>query len=491
MAVPFNLSYKLNKECYLTQRSFSQSDQIDFAKLSGDYNPVHLDPLKARRMHCGQTIVHGSHALLWALDTLCSQKSSLLKLVSLKTSFNQFIGVGQTVQFNLKAKDETSAEIQLISGNQQAARIIVVFSSSVNEECLSFPDLNPAHGECLDRTTEQLNKVSGSIDLCLSQNETACRFPSLMRVFPSSQIAELMSLTRLLGMECPGLHSMFSDLNLEFSNPCEKNSRLNYQVLSHDPRIGLLTVAVQAPGMKGTLRAFARPSPQSQGAYLELSKLVQKDEFSDQIALIIGGSRGLGEVTSKLLAAGGARVVITYCLGSHEAQSIVEQIKKEGGSAKCFAYDVLDPKSLRKKDLKSEWAPTHLYYFATPVISMGLRSSFSLSLFQKFCDYYVAGFFNTFQIVQRVGQELNGIFYPSTVFIDDLPSNMAEYVAAKSAGESICALLHKKSPSMNIFKPRLPKAATDQTASLLPTDKKDPALLMLEKLRQFQAKGKV
>ena len=75
----------------------------------------------------------------------------------------------------------------------------------------------------------------------------------------------------------------------------------------------------------------------------------------------------------------------------------------------------------------------------------------------------------------------------NTVFIDDLPSNMAEYVVAKSAGKSICDLPHKKHPSMKIFKPRLPKEATDQTASLLPTDKKDPALLLLEKLRQFQA----
>jgi hypothetical protein len=75
----------------------------------------------------------------------------------------------------------------------------------------------------------------------------------------------------------------------------------------------------------------------------------------------------------------------------------------------------------------------------------------------------------------------------NTVFMDDLPSNMAEYVAAKSAGKSIFALLHKKHPSMNIFKPRLPEEATGQTASLLPADKKDPALLLLEKLRQFQA----
>ena len=86
----------------MIQRSFSLDDQAAFAKLSGDYNPVHLDPLKARRTRFGYPVVHGVHALLWALETLVSTKSDLLKLVSLKTFFNQPIRVGETVQFMLE-----------------------------------------------------------------------------------------------------------------------------------------------------------------------------------------------------------------------------------------------------------------------------------------------------------------------------------------------------------------------------------------------------
>ena len=473
----------------MIQRSFSPDDQAAFAELSGDYNPIHLDPLKARRTRFGYPVVHGIHVLLWALDTLVSQNSGFLKLVSLKTSFSQPIGVGETVQFILKSKDETCAEIQLLTENEQAARIMVTCLPSETRGHSSFPDSHPGRGECLDRTAAQLIKASGNLDLCLDPSETARRFPNLMRVFPSSQLAELMALTRLIGMECPGLYSIFSDLNLDFSNPCDEAPRLNYEVLSYDSRIGLLTQNVQAPGMTGTLRAFLRPPPQHQEGYLKLSKQVWKDEFSGQAALIIGGSRGLGEVTGNLLAAGGARVAISYYLGSEEAHSIVEQIKQGGGDAICLAFDSLDPNPLRKEDFGSGWPPTHLYYFATPMISLGLRNSFSPSLFQKYCDYYVSGFFNTFQTVQTLGDGLRGIFYPSTVFIDDLPTNMAEYAAAKSAGETLCALLSKKHPGMNIYSPRLPKTATDQTASLLPADKQDPAPLMLENLRQFRDKG--
>src|SRR6185295_14915799 len=47
---------------------FTAADQKRFAKLSGDFNPVHLDPVAARRVVAGQPIVHGIHLLLRALE---------------------------------------------------------------------------------------------------------------------------------------------------------------------------------------------------------------------------------------------------------------------------------------------------------------------------------------------------------------------------------------------------------------------------------------
>ena len=475
----------------MIKRSFSKDDQIDFAKLSGDYNPIHLDIIKARRTCFGQPVVHGVHILLWALDNLVAEKLDYSKLTSLKTSFNRFIGVGEIVQFILKNKDETCAEIQLLSENEQVARILVTYSSLLSEKFSNFPNEHPNRTQCLDRSPQKLSRISGYLDLCLSQREAALLFPNLMRVFPSSQLAELITLTRLVGMECPGLHSIFSDLNLNFSKPSNDLAKLNYKVFSYDSRIRLLTQNVKSPGMTGTVRAFLRSPSQHQESYLELSKVVRKREFLGQTALIIGGSRGLGEVTGKLLAAGGARVVISYFLGSEEAHGIVKEIKQGGGDAICLPFDVLSPNLLRKEDFENGWVLTHLYYFATPTILLGSKHSFSTSLFQKFCNYYVSGFFNSFQTLKRLGSELQGIFYPSTIAVSDHPSNMAEYVAAKSSGEAICDLLRKDNPSMNIYSPRLPQTTTDQMAFFLPTLKQDPAPLMLENLRRFSDKNNI
>ncbi|MFI5178552.1 MAG: MaoC family dehydratase, partial [Vicinamibacterales bacterium] len=47
---------------------FTHADQQAFARLSGDFNPVHVDPAFARHAFPGQPIVHGMHLVLRALD---------------------------------------------------------------------------------------------------------------------------------------------------------------------------------------------------------------------------------------------------------------------------------------------------------------------------------------------------------------------------------------------------------------------------------------
>ena len=52
-----------------------------------------------------------------------------------------------------------------------------------------------------------------------------------------------------------------------------------------------------------------------------------------RVALISGGSRGIGAATVRLFAAAGAKVVFTY----QKAQSEAEQLVKECGGDRCFA----------------------------------------------------------------------------------------------------------------------------------------------------------
>lgn len=61
-----------------------------------------------------------------------------------------------------------------------------------------------------------------------------------------------------------------------------------------------------------------------------------------KIALVTGGSRGLGRNTALRLAAHGVDVVLTYRTRRDEADAVVAEIQAQGGRAVALALDVAD-----------------------------------------------------------------------------------------------------------------------------------------------------
>jgi 3-oxoacyl-[acyl-carrier protein] reductase len=64
--------------------------------------------------------------------------------------------------------------------------------------------------------------------------------------------------------------------------------------------------------------------------------------LADQVALVTGGSRGIGRAIAQRLAAQGARVVITYVSNQAAADDCVRDIKEAAGQAEAVQFDVAD-----------------------------------------------------------------------------------------------------------------------------------------------------
>jgi len=289
-------------------------------------------------------------------------------------------------------------------------------------------------------------------------------------------------------MECPGRDSLLSSIRIELT-PRDRPTRLDWTVERVDRRFGLVKIAVNGAGVAGSIDAFLRPRPAAPPTIAAASTRVAPGELAAVRALIVGGSRGLGAATAALIAAGGGVPIVTYASGGDEVALLQRDAKTAGRAIDALRLDVRARDGSRiVRDAVARFGVTQLYYFASPRIFVRRSGPFDERLFDRFATFYVYAFARLSAAALAAAPAL-AIFYPSTTAIDDVPAELTEYATAKAAGECVCRGISEQHPRNLILVRRLPRTATDQTASILAAPALDPLDAMLPIVREIQQRA--
>jgi NAD(P)-dependent dehydrogenase (short-subunit alcohol dehydrogenase family) len=445
---------------------------------------MHMDAVAARRTVAGAPVVHGVHLLMWLLDCIAREQPSTQPISSLKATFSKMVYVDERVEALIVQSTDQALRAQVLVGGVEALALAAVYGAWPAETAIPvlMTDRTGTRTDVpLDPPLAEVSGVSGHVPWLGDDAAMAKSFPDAARWVGAQRLTAFGCMTYLVGMVVPGLHSIFGALTLEATSQAAPG--LEFAVKSLDLRFRRLQIEIVGGGWAGTLKAFHRLPPVTQPSMGEVTTQVARDEFRGAEALIIGGSRGLGEITAKLIAAGGGSVTITYATGRADAEALARHIADHGGSCGLLPYDV---RANAKSQLAAlERAPTHVYYFATPTISRRRSKLFANARFREFNAFYVEGFADLVEAAVALWPMGLTIFYPSTIFVDDRPADLVEYAMSKAAGEVLCAEFNARGGGVRVVPRRLGRLATDQTASLIEAEAAATLAVMLPIVREL------
>jgi len=467
---------------------FDISHQYEFARLSGDWNPVHVDPVQARRTPAGSLVVHGVHVVCRCIEALAATSADVKGIGKLTARFGRPVFVNDEIVIVLAEASESRFSLQACVGEIVATQVTLTRNTSVTERHAMPPSVARFDQKTpCDLSFIEIASAKGGVGATTSAEGICRHFPAAFRLVGGARIAALLSVSRIIGMQCPGLYSLLAGMDLEFGNA--EGQEVRYEVRRVDERLRRVSMAVEGLGVRGTVDAFVRHPPAGQLSFSEVTTQLAPTEFRGQSALVVGGSRGLGELTSKIIAAGGGHPILTYNVGADDARAVQAEITGAGALCDVIRYDVRE--SARTQVDQLPQPISSLYYYATGPIFRRKTRVFEPALLEEFMQFYVYAFQELCIALLAQARGRLSVFCPSStaVSFDDRPKGITEYAMAKGACEILCEDLMRQCAELTIITARLPRLATDQTSSFVPANMPNTLDILLPIVREVQSRG--
>ncbi len=178
-------------------------------------------------------------------------------------------------------------------------------------------------------------------------------------------------------------------------------------------------------------------------------------QLKDQVALVTGGSRGIGKAIVQALAKEGAKVAFVYRGSQAAAEALAQEITANGGTALAIQADVAQPEAAQKvaDQVLEAWGRIDILVNNAGVIRDGLFIRMEPSDWQTVIDTNLTGTFSFCKAVagqmalkQRAGRIIN----ISSVAASHVNAGQCNYSASKGAVNSFTRALAVELGSRNV-----------------------------------------
>jgi 3-oxoacyl-[acyl-carrier protein] reductase len=197
-------------------------------------------------------------------------------------------------------------------------------------------------------------------------------------------------------------------------------------------------------------------------------------DFTNKIALVTGGSRGIGRAICVELSRRGATVILSYAGNEVAAAETVKLLTDAGGKAKALRFDVADSKacSAAVEEIIKEFGRLDVLVNNAGVAIDGLIMRFKDEDWDKTLDTNLKGAFSLIRAVSRpmMKQKGGAIVNLSSVVGEMGNGGQAAYAASKAGliglTKSVARELSSRNIRVNCVSPGF--ITTDMTAGLSP-----------------------